>query len=135
MVHFDGGCWLCGVAGPVEATHFEGQKHMKKMASLEELGVPAAIVYAITEQAAYAAAGIQGMAPQPGQQGKKAKKGANAVQPQQAQQGKTAKKGATAKAKAAKREQVPKGDPDDPTCWSFKQGKCRKGDACKWSHE
>jgi len=140
---FDGGCWLCHVPAPAPAEHFEGKKHMSHMKRLAELGVPEEAIYAMTQAAAMEVASTTPQVNSTNGTSKKAKKkgapnagGAMSIAQMAALVGLGQGKSSKAKKKANKsdRPKELKGDPNDMTCWDFKNGKCRKGDKCKWEH-
>lgn len=144
---FDGGCWLCNVAAPADAAHFEGKKHTSHMARLAEVGVPEAAIYAMTQAAAMEVAtammggnGAQ-LALANGGGSKKAKKkgaanggGQMTIAQMAALAGIGSGKSSKAKKKANKVGKEPNGDATDKTCWDFRKGECNR-ETCKFVHE
>jgi len=121
----EGGCWMCGLPGRVDASHFEGKKHLKAAELLAAKGVDVETVNAQLEE----------MQPVVAQMPSKKQKAAAAqqglVQPHKGVI-KTALKQKAGNG-VVKMAQL-KRDPNDPTCWNFKQGKCNKGELCKFEH-
>jgi len=121
-----GGCWLCGVVPPCHDSHFEGARHTKTVARLEQFGITADQVGELGfNGAAPAKAANGGGGGGGGKQGGQVKQeNPNAAKKTPGVQPGSGK----GKGKANMMGML------DNICWNFVAGTCARGDQCKWTH-